>query len=406
VDEKIYFPHNVDFRGRAYPMPPHLNHMGDDLSRGLLTFAEKRPLGEKGLRWLKIHLSNLYGFDKYGVFFLIVRASLQERYEFTEKNLEKIIDSAQNPIDGSRWWLEAECSWQFLAACFELEQALRLNDPATYESCIPIHQDGSCNGLQHYAALGGDQLGAAAVNLVPADRPDDIYSRIAMRVKDLVMEDLSKDLPEAFLMKDRINRKLVKQTVMTNTYGVTFVGARNQVMNRLKEAKLLENPETALSQADMNKCSIYITQKIFKSMDQMFEGAREIQAWLNSAARVVTTSIPKERIDEKEIEFFNALVSAGLIRPQALEDVPPSPTVVPKSNSLLDAVVEDENQPEFTTDDSQSYSAEILQSKEVLKVKSGTKIDRMTSMIWTSPLGFPVVQPYRNESHSSVRIPF
>ena len=32
-------------------------------------------------------------------------------------------------------------------------------------------QDGSCNGLQHYAAIGRDRLGAAAVNLVPADKP-------------------------------------------------------------------------------------------------------------------------------------------------------------------------------------------------------------------------------------------
>jgi DNA-directed RNA polymerase len=28
-----YFPHNLDFRGRAYPIPPHLNHMGSDMSR-------------------------------------------------------------------------------------------------------------------------------------------------------------------------------------------------------------------------------------------------------------------------------------------------------------------------------------------------------------------------------------
>ena len=31
--------------------------------------------------------------------------------------------------------------------------------------------DGSCNGLQHYAALALDEPGGAAVNLVPSDRP-------------------------------------------------------------------------------------------------------------------------------------------------------------------------------------------------------------------------------------------
>lgn len=34
--EQIYFPHNMDFRGRVYPIPPHLNHMGSDVNRGLL----------------------------------------------------------------------------------------------------------------------------------------------------------------------------------------------------------------------------------------------------------------------------------------------------------------------------------------------------------------------------------
>uniref|UniRef100_A0A804UJ27 DNA-directed RNA polymerase n=1 Tax=Zea mays TaxID=4577 RepID=A0A804UJ27_MAIZE len=41
--------------------------------------------------------------------------------------------------------------------------------------------DGSCNGLQHYAALGRDYMGAVAVNLVPGEKPADIYSEIASR---------------------------------------------------------------------------------------------------------------------------------------------------------------------------------------------------------------------------------
>lgn len=52
----IYFPHNLDFRGRAYPMHPHLNHMGPDICRGLLQFADARPLGEDGLAWLYVQV--------------------------------------------------------------------------------------------------------------------------------------------------------------------------------------------------------------------------------------------------------------------------------------------------------------------------------------------------------------
>ena len=44
-------------------------------------------------------------------------------------------------------------------------------DPVRYVSRVPVHQDGSCNGLQHYAALGRDLTGGYAVNLCPSDKP-------------------------------------------------------------------------------------------------------------------------------------------------------------------------------------------------------------------------------------------
>lgn len=44
-------------------------------------------------------------------------------------------------------------------------------DPSRYISHLPVHQDGSCNGLQHYAALGRDLSGGFAVNLTPSDKP-------------------------------------------------------------------------------------------------------------------------------------------------------------------------------------------------------------------------------------------
>lgn len=43
----MYLLHNLDFRGHAYPIPPHFNHIGDDLSRGLLMFGESSPLANK-----------------------------------------------------------------------------------------------------------------------------------------------------------------------------------------------------------------------------------------------------------------------------------------------------------------------------------------------------------------------
>lgn len=91
---RIYFPHNSDFRGRLYPIPPHLNHMGADISRGLLEFAEARTLGKSGLRWLKIHLANKMGKDKL---------SFPERLEFVDAHHDLVIKCAEDPMKNRDW---------------------------------------------------------------------------------------------------------------------------------------------------------------------------------------------------------------------------------------------------------------------------------------------------------------
>ena len=44
--KKMFYPYFLDFRGRAYPIPPYLNHTGGDLSRGLLKVSASSPQGE------------------------------------------------------------------------------------------------------------------------------------------------------------------------------------------------------------------------------------------------------------------------------------------------------------------------------------------------------------------------
>jgi DNA-directed RNA polymerase len=148
-EEEFYYPHNVDFRGRAYPMHPHLNHLGSDMCRGLLEFAKGQPLGSTGLYWLKIHLANLCGGP-------VGKMSFERRVAYTDDHMDKIFNSAEQPLSGLRWWLLAEDPFQCLAACMDIRDAILSGDPSTYVSYLPVHQDGSCNGLQHYAALGRD----------------------------------------------------------------------------------------------------------------------------------------------------------------------------------------------------------------------------------------------------------
>lgn len=89
-DRVFWLPHNMDFRGRTYPCPPHFNHLGSDLARALLEFAQGRPLGPRGLDWLKIHLVNLTGLKKH--------EPLRARLVFADEVMDEILDSADRPM--------------------------------------------------------------------------------------------------------------------------------------------------------------------------------------------------------------------------------------------------------------------------------------------------------------------
>lgn len=336
-DQEFFFPHNVDFRGRAYPVPPYLNHMGADHVRGLLRFSKGKELGERGLMWLKVHLSNVYGYDK---------ASLKDRESFAMQNLDKVFDSAHNPLKGKRWWLEAEDPWQCLAACMELTAALESPDPSKFVSHLPVHQDGTCNGLQHYAALGGDSWGARQVNLMPGDKPADVYSAVA----DLVIKELDEDMARgnemAKALHGKIKRKVVKQTVMTNVYGVTFSGAKKQVLKQLDALYPELRKESGI---EAGLLSSYVTTKIFKALSTMFRGAHDIQYWLGEIGSRVCRALTAEQL--KTIE----------------EQGPEKPTTGLNRNS----------------------------SDAILSMMRST-------IIWTTPLRMPIVQPYRKTSSTVI----
>ncbi|KAF9078309.1 hypothetical protein BDP27DRAFT_1378803 [Rhodocollybia butyracea] len=337
LGDTIYFPHNIDFRGRAYPIPPHLNHIGDDLSRGLLIFAEGKPLGERGMRWLKIHLANLYGYDK---------ANFDEREQFVHDHLDDIYDSATKPLEGRRWWTHADDPWQCLGTCMELHAALTSENPLEYVSCLPVHQDGTCNGLQHYAALGGDSRGAQQVNLSAGDRPSDVYTYVGNMAEETIKRDMEKGEKYALMLHGKITRKIVKQTVMTTVYGVTFIGAREQIERQLKTTK--QFPEEEVWGA-----SAYLAKVVLNCIGDLFTGAKAIQHWLTLCARLIAKAIPEDRIPEALAEYRGRKSKRKKTQKRELP-------------------------------------AEFLRKEQ------------MTSVVWTTPLGLPIVQPYRKPKRKQI----
>ena len=95
----------------------------------------------------------------------------------------------------------------------ELHAALTSENPEEYLSCLPVHQDGTCNGLQHYAALGGDSRGAEQVNLAAGERPSDVYTYVGNMAEKVIAEDAARGEKYAVMLTGKITRKLVKQTV-------------------------------------------------------------------------------------------------------------------------------------------------------------------------------------------------
>ena len=146
----------------------HIHYIIRNLLSGMLMFSEGAPLGENGLRWLKVQCATTFGG--------LGKATFEEKERFVDDNIDNILKSADTLCPHQGWWAQStEDPWQCLATCVELAAALRSPDPTEYVTCLPVHMDGSCNGLQHYAALGRDLEGAVQVCVAPSTRPEDVY---------------------------------------------------------------------------------------------------------------------------------------------------------------------------------------------------------------------------------------
>lgn len=142
-------------------------------------------------------------------------------------------------------------------------------------------------------------LHALQVNLLAGDKPGDVYSGVCAIVADSVAKEAARELgPDATedekktkriaqLVDGLIDRKVVKQTVMTSVYGVTFVGARQQIRNRLEE-KLLDSGVPMDEVEELSYQSSHFVAKItMNALKELFTSARNIMDWLGACARIV-----------------------------------------------------------------------------------------------------------------------
>jgi DNA-directed RNA polymerase, mitochondrial len=302
---RIFFPYQLDFRGRIYAVP-HLNPQGADHQKALLRFANGKALGSEGWKWLAIHGANVAGYDK---------VSLEDRVNWVFDNEEQIIAIAQDPLNNRGWSssvgdIEIDKPWQFLAFCFEWAGYCEHGEE--FVSKIPVAMDGSCSGLQHFSSMLRDERGGASVNLVPSDLPSDVYQQVANKVIEMVKEDLVSGSEDELkhteegtpYVKDGarklaqqwmdfgITRKTCKRSVMTLAYGSKEYGFKEQLMEDIITPARLTAQKAGDSfpfSRDGYQAAQYMAKKIWLAVNETLVKASEAMKWLQSVAALAAS---------------------------------------------------------------------------------------------------------------------
>ncbi|MFT3671327.1 DNA-directed RNA polymerase [Aestuariivirga sp.] len=276
-EARFFFPHLLDFRGRAYPIPSALQPQGTDLARGLLTFETATPVSSQdgSHYWLMIHAANTFGNDKW---------TFDERVAWTEENKETIIGIADDPIT-NRAWVDADKPWQFLAACKEMARWWREGDGML--SSLPIHVDGTCNGIQHLASMVRDETAGRLVNLVPCDEPQDIYDAAAKTLQPMLEELAEAGSGEAKLwlrlVDGKVPRSLTKRPVMILPYGGTRQAYAKYIREWIKET----DPDHKLVPIEKRgETARWLVPLMWNAVMQHTGRAQEVMEWLKKCARV------------------------------------------------------------------------------------------------------------------------
>lgn len=302
--KKIFFPYNIDWRGRVYAIPS-FNPQSNDLGKGLLTLANGKPIGKDGLYWLKVHGANCAGIDK---------VTFDKRINWIEDNEELILECAKSPLD-CLWWSEQDSPYCFLAFCFEYAAVKQYG--LKYVSSLPIAFDGSCSGIQHFSAMLRDRKGGKAVNLVPSDEVQDIYNLVAIEVNKVLEEDAVngtepfletiRDKKEGLIDIQRlgtkrlakqwleygVNRKVTKRSVMTLAYGSKEYGFRDQVMEDVILAAVSEGKGHMFT--NPGQAAGYMAKLIWNAVSVTVVAAVDAMKWLQKSASLLAKTVKNHK---------------------------------------------------------------------------------------------------------------
>jgi len=278
LDRSFFYPYQLDFRGRIYPKPAMLSPQGADYSRALIKFKYGKQMKENN------------SFDDFaiagaGLYGEVDKEDIQTRLDWVKDRLDTFIGYAKEPLTNTDW-AKADKPFCFLAWCFELKDFAETDYDASFITTLPIQSDCSNSGLQHYSAMMRDEIGGKATNLIPSNKPEDVYRIVAQKV---IMKLRDKTDPMAKQWLDYgIDRKLCKKPVMCLPYSLTQYSCRQYIQDHVeKEWKEKNKPHNF--GRDLFKATNYLTPIVWESINDVIVGAKEIMGFLKKVSRLVAS---------------------------------------------------------------------------------------------------------------------
>jgi DNA-directed RNA polymerase, mitochondrial len=285
----MFYPYQLDFRGRIYPKSALMSPQGADYSRSLIKFRFGKKM-EDAFDSFAIAGAGLYGeCDK---------EELSVRLDWVKENSERIISSANLPLK-ENWWQLADKPFCFLAWCFEYRDYALADFSPDFITTLPIQSDCSNSGLQHYSAMMRDEVGGKATNLVPSNKPEDVYKSVAEKVTFKLNEIAKSGISpnEKFTANENIelankwlecgiDRKLCKKPVMCLPYSLTQYSCRQYIQDHV-EKELLENHKQHGFGKDLFRATHWLTKIVWEAINEVILGAKEIMNFLKKVSRLV-----------------------------------------------------------------------------------------------------------------------
>ncbi|KGK41206.1 hypothetical protein LH51_16515 [Nitrincola sp. A-D6] len=380
----IYMPWTLDFRGRVYCVPA-LSPQGEDYVKSLLQFANGEALGtEEAADWLAVHIANLFGVDK---------VSFEDRIQWTKDNTEMLVAIAENPYD-NRQWSDADKPFQAVVAA--REWAGYMQNGLKHVTRIPIALDGSCSGLQNFGMALRCEVTGKSVNLLPSDKPSDIYQE----VMDKAEASLRKRLDDRF---DELTDTTAKELAVAKVKAIYFE----------------HNPEgkpDGLAKF-LNECVDFKPTEAKEKPSDMVKEGRKAFEWTMASYHWLKFGVSRKTAKRSVMTFPYGSKEFGF-REQLMEDIL-SPAKRDLLGDIQRGLVSEEKFAEMFPFKGDGFMASGLMAKELWDAVRSTVLKAGEAMEWlqvaakmvaaeglpvrwTTPLGFPVQQDYKETKHQRV----